>query len=103
MVEAAGIEPEAVRLPATSNTGQAKANSGLIASPTGQIGTDVPPTHVEERTEPVTQGSSTGHANAPIAPPRDLLYLAWAWPQLPEQMRAGIIAMVQGCMSSPQP
>ena len=98
-VEAAGIEPEQTDLLATPTTGQAKASSGQIESPTGQTRPDVPPTHVEQRTEPVEQAPTGGHPNAPIAPPRDLLYLAWAWPQLPEQMRAGIVSLVGGYLN----
>ena len=94
------IEPEADDLPATSNTGQTNTNSGQIGTSAGQIGTDVPSAHVEKRTEPVTSSTSTGQPTAPIAPPQDLLYLAWAWPQLPEQMRAGIVAIVKGCLDS---
>lgn len=98
---AAGIEPEAETLPATSTTGQAEANTGQIESLTGQVGTDFPPAHVEDRTKPVKQGSSIGHGTAPIAPPRDLLYLAWAWwPQVPEQMRQGIVRMVAAHLRS---
>ena len=96
MVEAARIEPEAANLPATATAGHPEANSGQSGSPDGRPRTDIPPTHVEEWTEPVASGTSTGHAHAPITPPRDLFYLAWAWPQLPESMRVGILSLVNG-------
>ena len=101
MVEAAGIEPEAADLPATSNPGQVEETTGQIWTVAGQTRTAPSPAHVEERTDPVTSGTSSGHETAPIAPPQGLLFLAWAWPQLRERMRAGIVAMVQESLRIP--
>jgi hypothetical protein len=97
MVEAGGIEPEAIENTKLTTSGQNRSPTGQVESDAGhppEVATDA------ERAERSPTGqteSSCGHFSAPTEPPLstpDLEVIAEAWPKLPGPIKKAMLALV---------